>query len=176
MAGAGTKGENSTSYFNLAIAELKSSSSAIPEVADKGVIETRATEPVSGKTRNYQKSNWALMNLVIWPIIGLLLAGTIIITLGWIYIIIKTQGGNLLSFMPNRQVLSTHTDAYSTFTPSCPTESEIRDLPIYSNSELTRFLDLPNEIRTANESVNIVIQMERMLTMESEHVLQSHSQ
>ena len=28
MAGAGTKGENSTSYFNLAMAELKSSSSA----------------------------------------------------------------------------------------------------------------------------------------------------
>ena len=174
MAGAGTKGENSTSYFNLAMAELKSSSSAIPEVADKGVIETRATESISGKTRNYQQSNEALMNQVIWPIIGLLLAGTIIVTLGWIYIIIKTQSGNLSSFMPNKQVISTHTDESSTFAPSCPMESEILDLPIYPTSVLMRILDFPNETRTSAETENLVIQMERMLTMESEHTLQSH--
>ena len=114
------------------------------------------------------------MNKVVWPIIGLLLAGTIIVTLGWIYIIIKTQGGNLSSFMPNRQVINTHTDEFSTLAPSCPMDPEILNLPIYPTSMLMRFLDSPNETRTAAETENIVIQMERMLTMESEHTLQSH--
>ena len=130
------------------------------------MIETEAIEPVNAKTGNY-KSNRALMNQVIWPIIGLLSAITIITTIGWLCIISKTQGGNLLSFMLSRQVTSTHTDEFSTFAPSCPMESEIRDLPIYSNSELMGFLDFPNETRTTNESENIVLQMERMLTMES---------
>ena len=165
MTGAGTKGEKSTSYFNLAMAELKSSNSTPTKMIEKRLI----------KTENF-KPNRALINQVIWPIIGLLSAITIIAILEWLYIIRKIQGGNLLKFTPIRQVISTHTDESSTFTPSCPMESEIRDLPIYSNSELLRFLDSPNETRTMAESANIVIQMERLLAMEDDQTSQSHLQ
>ena len=47
-------------------------------------------------------------------------------------------------------------------------EMELMDLPTYTTSELMGFLDSPNDTYTAMEAENIVIQMERMLTMESE--------
>ena len=47
-------------------------------------------------------------------------------------------------------------------------ETEMVDLPTYPASELMGFMDSPNDTYTAMEAENIVIQMERMLTMESE--------
>ena len=55
-------------------------------------------------------------------------------------------------------------------------ESTIRKLPIYSNSELMRFLDFPNETRTMADSENIVMEMESLLTMESAQTSHSHIQ
>ena len=163
MTGTGTKGGNSASYFKLAKAELKSSNS------------TDMKMNRSNTTVNFNP-NRALMNQVIWPIIGLLSAVAFITTIGWLYIIRKIQGGNLWKSTTVRKVISTHMDDSSTFAPSCPMESEIRDLPMYSNSELLRFLDSPNETRTMAESANIVIQMERLLAMEDDQTSQSHFQ
>ena len=53
---------------------------------------------------------------------------------------------------------------------------EFRDLPIYSDSELMRLMDFPNEGRTMIESVNIVMQLESLLNMESEQTSHSHIQ
>ena len=72
------------------------------------------------------------------------------------------------------QVVKTSMDEFSTFVPSGP--MELRDLPIYSNSELMRLMDFPNEDRTMIESANIVIQLESLLTMESEQTSQSRIQ
>ena len=54
-------------------------------------------------------------------------------------------------------------------------ESKILDLPIYLTSVLMRILDFPNKTRKSAETENLVIQMERVLTMESKHILQSHT-
>ena len=72
------------------------------------------------------------------------------------------------------QVANTDMDEFS---PSAPSEQmELRDLPNYSNSDLMRLMDFPNEGRTMSESVNIVMQLESLLTMESEQTSQSRIQ
>ena len=116
MTGAGTKGNKSLSYFNLAMADLKSSNTSSSEIIDKHLNKTNTFE-----------SNRALMNQIIWPVIGLVLTITIMASLGWLDIIMKIQVKRL-------QVVNTSMDESSTFAPSGPMESEIRDLPIYEGS------------------------------------------
>ena len=65
-------------------------------------------------------------------------------------------------------------DEFSTFVPS--NQMEFRDLPIYSDSEMMRLMDFPNEGRKMSESVNIVMQLESLLTMGSEQTSQSRIQ
>ena len=125
------------------------------------IVGTSSTSSINGKIQKYHQSNRALMNRVIWPIISLLSAGAIIITLGWIYLIMSTQGGNLSSIIPNKYFTGTQTDESSLFAPSCPPESEIQDLSI------------PTEIRTSAETEALVTQMERELSRESETTLLS---
>ena len=150
MTGAGTKGNKSTSYFNLATADLKSFT-----ISSNGIIGNQL-----------HKSN-TLKNQIIWPIVGLVFSITFITSLGWLYFTMKGQFKKL-------QVANTDMDEFS---PSAPSEQmELRDLPNYSNSDLMRLMDFPNEGRTMIESVNIVMQLESLLNMESEQTSQSHIQ
>ena len=150
MTGAGTKGNKSSSYFNLATADLKSLN-----ISSSGIIGN-----------HLHKSN-TLKNQIIWPIVGLVFSITFITSLGWLYFTMKIQKKKL-------QVVDTGMDEFSTFVPS--NQMEFRDLPIYSNSELMRLMASPNEDRTMIESANIVIQLESLLTMESEQTSQSRIQ
>ena len=72
------------------------------------------------------------------------------------------------------QVVNTSIDDFPTFVPS--NQMEFRDLPIYSDSEMMRLMDFPNEGRTMSESVHIVMQLESLLTRESEQTSQSRIQ
>ena len=150
MTGAGTKGNKSSSYFNLATADLKSLN-----ISSSGIIGN-----------HLHKSN-TLKNQIIWPIVGLVFSITFITSLGWLYFTMKSQDKKL-------QVVNTSIDDFPTFVPS--NQMEFRDLPIYSDSEMMRLMDFPNEGRTMSESVHIVMQLESLLTRESEQTSQSRIQ
>jgi len=150
MTGAGTKGNKSTSYFNLATADLKSFN-----ISSNGIIGNQL-----------HKSN-TLKNQIIWPIVGLVFSITFITSLGWLYFTMKSQDKKL-------QVVNTSIDDFPTFVPS--NQMEFRDLPIYSDSEMMRLMDFPNEGRTMSESVHIVMQLESLLTRESDQTSQSRIQ
>ena len=157
MTGAGTQGKNSTSHFNLANAELKST------------ISTRSVS-TSGKTHNFHQSNKALMNKVIWPIIGLILAGLILVSIGWVCAITKSQGGNLSNLMPLKRNVNKQKNEFPRNNPSSPIEMEIMDLPTYTTSEVMGILDSPNDTYTAMEAETIVARMERMINIEAKGI------
>jgi hypothetical protein len=157
MTGAGTQGKNSTSHFNLAIAELKST------------ISTRSIS-TSGKEHSYHQSNKALMSKIIWPVIGLLLAGIIVVFIGWVYAITKSQGGNLSSLMPLKRNINTQGNEFPRNSSSSPIEMELMDLPTDTTSELMGSLDSPNGTYTAMGAENIVMRMERIVNLEAEGI------